>query len=132
MSGKDDDLLMEGAKRLRQLIQDKNVKANESEQSSDLLRGTTAKLAQNTVTTKTQNSGELDLSQATMEQLLAEIKARYIAVNLKADIKISIEPLEGGFLTSDLTLFRLIDLLFNLLQFRAFYIALISRKRNCC
>ena len=29
MSGKDDDLLMEGAKRLRQLIQDKNVKANE-------------------------------------------------------------------------------------------------------
>ncbi len=101
MSGKDDDLLMEGAKRLRQLIQDKNVKANESEQSSDLLRGTAAKLAQNTVTTKTQNSGELDLSQATMEQLLAEIKARYIAVNLKADIKISIEPLEGGFVTKE-------------------------------
>ena len=101
MSGKDDDLLMEGAKRLRQLIQDKNVKANESEQSSDLLRGTTAKLVQNTVTTKTQNSGELDLSQATMEQLLAEIKARYIAVNLKADIKISIEPLEGGFVTKE-------------------------------
>lgn len=101
MSGKDDDLLMEGAKRLRQLIQDKNVKANESEQSSDLLRGTTAKLAQNTVTTKTQNSGEVDLSQATMEQLLAEIKARYIAVNLKADIKISIEPLEGGFVTKE-------------------------------
>lgn len=101
MSGKDDDLLMEGAKRLRQLIQDKNVKANESEQSSDLLRGTTAKLVQNTVTTKTQNSGEVDLSQATMEQLLAEIKARYIAVNLKADIKISIEPLEGGFVTKE-------------------------------
>lgn len=99
MSGKDDDLLMEGAKRLRQLIQDKNVK--ESEQSSDLLRGTTAKLAQNTVTTKTQNSGGVDLSQATMEQLLAEIKARYIAVNLKAEIKISIEPLEGGFVTKE-------------------------------
>ena len=53
------------------------------------------------MTTKTQNSGELDLSQATMEQLLAEIKARYIAVNLKADIKISIEPLEGGFVTKE-------------------------------
>lgn len=101
MSEKDDDLLMEGAKRLRQLIQDKNLKASESAPSSEASKAKAPKWAQNSSTANAQHSTEVDLSQATMEQLLAEIKARYTAVNLKADIKISIEPLEGGFVTKE-------------------------------
>lgn len=46
-------------------------------------------------------ASEIDLSQLTMEQLMDEIKQRYRALNLKAEIKISIQPLEGGFVTQD-------------------------------
>ena len=46
-------------------------------------------------------ASEVDLSQATMEQLMGEIKDRYAALNLKADIKITVEPLEGGFVQTE-------------------------------
>lgn len=132
MVEKDDDLLIEGAKRLKQLIQDKNIKASDIVNVLETSKGTMSKWLQNSTPssaqslielarlvgmterwnseTKQQNqqdqadlvnkayvASKVDLSQATMEQLMAEIKDRYAALNLKAEIKISVEPIDGGF-----------------------------------
>jgi len=133
MVDKDDDLFIEGAKRLKQLIQDKNIKASDIVNVLETSKGTMSKWLQNStpssaqslielarlvgmterwnmeskqqdkadLVTKAYAESELDLSHATMEQLLNEIKDRYAALNLKAEIKISVEPLEGGFVTKE-------------------------------
>lgn len=134
MVEKDDDLLIEGAKRLKQLIQDKNIKASDIVNVLETSKGTMSKWLQNSTPSSAQSlielarlvgmterwnaeskqqnqqdqtdmvnkadvASQVDLSQATMEQLMTEIKDRYAALNLKAEIKISVEPIDGGFLT---------------------------------
>lgn len=133
MSDKDDDLFVEGAKRLKQLIQDKNIKASDIVNVLESSKGTMSKWLQNSTPSSAQSlielikligmterrsddlkaeqrvnlvekayaESECDLSHATMEQLMAEIKKRYAALNLKAEIKISVHPIEGGFVTRD-------------------------------
>ncbi len=136
MAEKDDDLLIEGAKRLKQLIQDKNIKASDIVNVLETSKGTMSKWLQNSTPSSAQSlielarlvgmterwnseskqqtqqeqadlvnkayvASEVDLSQVTMEQLMSEIKNRYVALNLKADIKITVEPLEGGFVTKE-------------------------------
>lgn len=136
MADKDDDLLIEGAKRLKQLIQDKNIKASDVVNILETSKGTMTKWLQNSTPSSAQSlielarlvgmterwnseskqqtqqdqadlvnkayvASEVDLSQATMEQLMGEIKDRYTALNLKADIKITVEPLEGGFVSKE-------------------------------
>lgn len=134
MVEKDDDLLIEGAKRLKQLIQDKNIKASDIINVLETSKGTMSKWLQNSTPSSAQSlielarlvgmterwnaeskqqnqqdqtdmvnkadvASQVDLSQATMEQLMTEIKDRYAALNLKAEIKISVEPIDGGFVT---------------------------------
>ena len=132
MAEKDDDLLIEGAKRLKQLIQDKNIKASDIVNILETSKGTMSKWLQNSTPSSAQSlielarlvgmterwneakqqdreelvnrayeESELDLSQASMEQLMNEIKDRYAALNLKAEIKISVEPMDGGFVTKN-------------------------------
>ena len=133
MSDKDDDLFVEGAKRLKQLIQDKNIKASDLVSVLESSKGTMSKWLQNSTPSSAQSlvelvklvgmterrsseikqdtradlvakayaESELDLSHVTMEQLMGEIKDRYAALNLKAEIKITVEPLEGGFVTKE-------------------------------
>ena len=133
MSDKDDDLFVEGAKRLKQLIQDKNIKASDLVSVLESSKGTMSKWLQNSTPSSAQSlvelvklvgmterrsseikqdtradlvakayaESELDLSHVTMEQLMGEIKDRYAALNLKADIKISVQPIEGGFVMRD-------------------------------
>ena len=132
MAEKDDDLLIEGAKRLKQLIQDKNIKASDIVSVLETSKGTMSKWLQNSTPSSAQSlielarlvgmterwndakqqdreelvnrayeESELDLSQASMEQLMGEIKDRYAALNLKAEIKISVEPMDGGFVTKN-------------------------------
>ena len=136
MVEKDDDLFIEGAKRLKQLIQDKNIKASDIVNVLEASKGTMGKWLQNSTPSSAQSlielarlvgmterwnaeskqqqkqdnadlvnkayiASEIDLIQLTMEQLMDEIKQRYRALNLKAEIKISIQPLEGGFVTQD-------------------------------
>ena len=136
MVEKDDDLFIEGAKRLKQLIQDKNIKASDIVNVLEASKGTMSKWLQNSTPSSAQSlielarlvgmterwnveskqqekqdsadlvnkayiASEVDLSQLTMEQLMDEIKQRYRALNLKAEIKISVQPLEGGFVTKD-------------------------------
>ena len=136
MVEKDDDLFIEGAKRLKQLIQDKNIKASDIVNVLEASKGTMSKWLQNSTPSSAQSlielarlvgmterwnveskqqekqdsadlvnkayiASEVDLSQLTMEQLMDEIKQRYRALNLKAEIKISVQPLEGGFVTRE-------------------------------
>lgn len=44
---------------------------------------------------------DISLKEATAEQLIEELKARYADLNLKADIKISVEPIQGGFVVKE-------------------------------
>lgn len=133
MVEKEDDLFIEGAKRLKQLIQDKNIKASDIVNVLETSKGTMSKWLHNSTPSSAQSlielarlvgmterwnmeakqqdktelvskayaESELDLSHAAMEQLINEIKDRYAALNLKAEIKINVEPLEGGFVTKD-------------------------------
>ncbi len=145
MEQKDDDLIVEGVKRIKQLIQDKNLKRIDLVDALDLSKKTVTQWLQNSTTPNTQNlmelarllsvaerwisedksinkdsmdkaakkaakhaeslraksTPELALSQATMAQLLAEIKARYADLNLDADINIRVEPMSGGFVSKE-------------------------------
>lgn len=136
MVEKDDDLFIEGAKRLKQLIQDKNIKASDIVNVLEASKGTMGKWLQNSTPSSAQSlielarlvgmterwnaeskqqdkqdradlvnkayiASDVDLSQATIEQLMEEIKQRYRALNLKAEIKINVQPMEGGFVTRD-------------------------------
>ena len=44
---------------------------------------------------------QVDLKKASVEQLMNELKARYAELNLNAEIKISVEPMKGGFVVND-------------------------------
>lgn len=136
MIEKDDDLLIEGIKRLKQLIQDKNIKASDIVSVLETSKGTMSKWLQGSTPASAQSlielarlvgmterwnseskpfdgkdqvdminkahvASTLELSQATMEQLMSEIKERYRALNLTAEIKITVQPIEGGFVTQD-------------------------------
>ena len=128
MSQQDDDRLIEGAKRIKQLIQDKNIKPIDSVNALELSRGTVGKWLQGSSTPSAQSLMELakflgvterwileskdvqqnatedqqvDLKKASVEQLMNELKARYAELNLNAEIKISVEPMKGGFVVND-------------------------------
>ena len=133
MSDREDDLFIEGAKKIKQLIQDKQIKPIDIVNILEISKGTMSKWFQNStpstaqslielarlvgvterwnseskneekadLATKAYEQSEFDLKNASVDQLMMEIKARYVALNLKAEIKISVEPLEGGFVTRD-------------------------------
>ena len=128
MSQQDDDRLIEGAKRIKQLIQDKNIKPIDIVNALELSRGTVGKWLQGSSTPSAQSLMELakflgvterwileskdvqqnatedqqvDLKKASVEQLINELKARYAELNLNAEIKISVEPMKGGFVVND-------------------------------
>ncbi len=128
MSQQDDDRLIEGAKRIKQLIQDKNIKPIDIVNALELSRGTVGKWLQGSSTPSAQSLMELakflgvterwileskdvqqnatedqqvDLKKASVEQLMNELKARYAELNLNAEIKISVEPMKGGFVVND-------------------------------
>ncbi|OTG95630.1 transcriptional regulator [Acinetobacter sp. ANC 3832] len=133
MSDREDDLFIEGAKKIKQLIQDKQIKPIDIVNILEISKGTMSKWFQNStpstaqslielarlvgvterwnseskneekadLATKAYEQSEFDLKNASVDQLMMEIKARYAALNLKAEIKISVEPLEGGFVTRD-------------------------------
>ena len=133
MSDKEDDIFIEGAKRIKQLIQEQNIKPIDIVNALDASRESMSKWLQNSTPSSAQSlielarlvglterwntedktqaktdlksnqaaPAELDLKQASVDQLLAEIKARYAALNLKAEIKISVTPLGGGFVSKD-------------------------------
>lgn len=133
MSDKEDDIFIEGAKRIKQLIQEQNIKPMDIVNALDASRESMSKWLQNSTPSSAQSlielarlvglterwntedktqaktdlksnqaaPAELDLKQASVDQLLAEIKARYAALNLKAEIKISVTPLGGGFVSKD-------------------------------
>ena len=133
MSDKEDDIFIEGAKRIKQLIQEQNIKPIDIVNALDASRESMSKWLQNSTPSSAQSlielarlvglterwntedktqaktdlksnqaaPAELDLKQASVDQLLAEIKARYAALNLKAEIKISVTPLDGGFVSID-------------------------------
>lgn len=125
----DEDIFIEGAKRIKQLIQDKNIKPMDIVNALEVSRGTVSKWLQGSSTpntqslidlarylgvsehwilegkeskaNETQHSNFIDLKQASVDQLIAELKARYAVLNLKAEIKVSVQPIEGGFVTQD-------------------------------
>lgn len=133
MSDREDDLFIEGAKKIKQLIQDKQIKPIDIVNILEISKGTMSKWFQNStpstaqslielarlvgvterwnseskneekadLATKAYEQSEFDLKNASVDQLMMEIKARYAALNLKAEIKISVEPLESGFVTRD-------------------------------
>ena len=135
MSSQDDDLFSEGAKRIKQILKDKNIKPTEIVNALGVSKDTVSKWIQGSATPNAQNlielarllgvterwitesreakksdtphayekrhSNDLLLKEASAEQLIAEIKKRYAALNLKADVKISVAVIEGGFVTKD-------------------------------
>ena len=131
MSNQDDDLFSEGAKRIKQLIKDKNIKPTDIVNALGVSKETVSKWVQDSATPNAQNLIELakllgvterwiaetkdnkkseifeqnkqgvSLKEASADQLIRELKARYAELNLKAQIKISVEPIEGGFVSKD-------------------------------
>lgn len=132
MSNSDDDLFSEGAKRIKQLIKDKNLKPTDIVNALGVSKETVSKWVQDSATPNAQSLIELAkilsvterwiseskvsrktatakpdvvikpglaLKDAAPEQLIAELKARYAALNLKAEIKITVEPMIGGFVS---------------------------------
>lgn len=131
MNNQDDDLFSEGAKRIKQLIKDKNIKPTDIVNALGVSKDTVSKWVQGSATPNAQNLMELArllgvterwiseikeprkteapkemksgiaLKEASPDQLIAELKSRYTALNLKAEIKVSVEPIAGGFVTKD-------------------------------
>ncbi|AOA57127.1 helix-turn-helix domain-containing protein [Acinetobacter larvae] len=144
MDKQDEDLIVDGIKRIKQLIQDKNLKQLDLSGALDVSKKTVAQWLQESNSQSAQHLVELarligrseqvgtttkkndaatphsavqasdldhtavtdlktnvDLTVVPVEQLLAEIKQRYHALNLKADIQIHVSPLEGGFVSQD-------------------------------
>lgn len=129
MDDKYDDLLLDGVKRIRQLIKDKNLKQIDLVDALGVSKKTVTQWLQGSSIPSAQHLIELakilgvserwvfegkeeskktafhqdprpcsaDLSLATVEQLMAEIKARYAALNLNAEISIQVTPIAGGF-----------------------------------
>ncbi len=132
MDQKDDDRFVEGVKRIKQLIQDKNLNQMDLIDALGVSKKTVSQWLQNSTSPNTQNLIDLvkllgvserwnnseakssspspkpeaaadgvALSQATVDQLINEIKARYADLNLKADIKIHVDVVEGSFVSKD-------------------------------
>lgn len=131
MANQDDDLFSEGAKRIKQLIKDKNIKPTDIVNALGVSKDTVSKCVQESATPNAQSLIELakllsvterwiteskipkraeiskdtktdiSLTEATPDQLIAELKSRYVALNLKAEIKVSVEPIAGGFVSKD-------------------------------
>lgn len=134
MSNQDDDLFSEGAKRIKQLIKDKNIKPTDIVNALGVSKETVSKWVQDSATPNAQHLIELakllgvterwitetkvikktdivkestekkvglELKDATPDQLIAELKSRYAALNLIAEIKVSVEPIVGGFVSKD-------------------------------
>lgn len=131
MNNQDDDLFSEGAKRIKQLIKDKNIKPTDIVNALGVSKDTVSKWVQGSATPNAQNLMELArllgvterwiseikeprkteapkeiksgiaLKEASPDQLIAELKSRYAALNLKAEIKVSVEPIAGGFVSTE-------------------------------
>lgn len=131
MNNQDDDLFSEGAKRIKQLIKDKNIKPTDIVNALGVSKETVSKWVQGSATPNAQNLMELArllgvterwiseikdprkteaskeaksgilLHAASPDQLIAELKSRYAVLNLNAEIKISVEPIAGGFVSTD-------------------------------
>lgn len=130
MSNQEDDLFSEGAKRLKQLIKDKNLKPAEIVNALGVSKETVSKWVQDSATPNAQNLVELAkllgvterwiaeskgskktdlpvsstcvaLKDATPDQLIAELKLRYALLNLKAEVKVTVEPIVGGFVSKE-------------------------------
>lgn len=135
MAFQDDDLMSESAKKLRKLIQDKNIKPAEIVNALGISRENVSKWMQESAPPNAQhllelakllgvterwmsdfkekepkktanvpsksNVNNIPLKQASAEQLIEELKARYADLNLKAEIKISVEPIQGGFVVKE-------------------------------
>ncbi|WP_173911793.1 helix-turn-helix domain-containing protein [Acinetobacter sp. Marseille-Q1618] len=135
MNNKDDDLsaFIDGAKRVKQLIKDQNIKQADIVNALKVSKGTVSNWLQGSTTpnaqslielakflgvterwilegkeqksnsssasTATPNASGTDLKHASVEQLMNELKSRYAELNLKAEIKINVEPIDGGFVT---------------------------------
>ena len=131
MSNQDDDLFSEGAKRIKQIIKDKNIKPTDIVNALGVSKETVSKWVQDSATPNAQSLIDLArllgvterwiaesketkktepakkttqgiaLKDATAAELISELKARYAELNLKADIKINVEPIEGGFVSKE-------------------------------
>lgn len=131
MTNQDDDLFSEGAKRIKQLIKDKNIKPTDIVNALGVSKDTVSKWVQGSATPNAQSLLELArllgvterwiaeskeprktevtkemksgiaLTEASPDQLIAELKSRYAALNLTAEIKVSVEPIAGGFVSKD-------------------------------
>ena len=131
MTNQDDDLFSEGAKRIKQLIKDKNIKPTDIVNALGVSKETVSKWVQDSATPNAQSLIELAkllsvterwiaeskipkktesaqetktdvwLKEASPDQLITELKSRYAALNLKAEIKVTVEPIEGGFVSKD-------------------------------
>lgn len=127
----DDDLLSEGAKRIKQILKDKNIKPTDIVNALGVSKDTVSKWVQGSATPSAQSLIDLarllgvterwiaeskdtkksepvkmekecvSLKDASPDQLIAELKSRYAALNLKAEIKVTVEPIEGGFVTKE-------------------------------
>ena len=137
MSHQDEDLFSEGAKRIKQLIKDKNLKPTDIVNALGVSKETVSKWVQESATPNAQSLIELAkllsvterwiaeskipkktepeskavvvpedkagvlLKQASPDQLIAELKSRYAALHLKAEIKVTVEPIAGGFVSKE-------------------------------
>lgn len=131
MNNPDDDLFSEGAKRIKQLIKEKNIKPTDIVNALGVSKEAVSKWVQDSATPNAQNLIELakllsvterwiaetkdtkkseiydqskqgiSLKEASADQLIRELKARYAELNLKAEIKVSVEPIEGGFVSKE-------------------------------
>lgn len=134
MSNQEDDLFSEGAKRIKQLIKDKNLKPADIVNALGVSKETVSKWVQDSATPNAQNLVELAkllgvterwiaeskgskktdlpaevkvsstcvaLKDATPDQLIAELKLRYALLNLKAEVKVTVEPIVGGFVSKE-------------------------------
>lgn len=127
----EEDLFSEGAKRIRQLIKDKNIKPTDIVNALGVSKDTVSKWVQGSATPNAQSLLELAkllgvtekwiveskdaksdqvfkqdkdsvaLKDASADQLIRELKSRYAELNLKAEIKITVEPIEGGFVSKE-------------------------------
>ena len=134
MAVQEDDLFSEGAKKLRKLIKEKNIKPTDVVNALGVSKETLSKWVQESTPANAQHlvelakvlsaaerwvsdakdgkksenfkqhplKDELALKDATPEQLISELKSRYAALNLKAEIKVTVEPIEGGFVVKDI------------------------------
>ena len=131
----EEDLFSEGAKRIKQLIKEKNLKPTDIVNALGVSKETVSKWVQDSATPNAQSLIELAkllsvterwisesklpkkvdavstvspevkagvlLKDATPDQLIAELKSRYAALNLKAEIKVTVEPIAGGFVSKE-------------------------------